>query len=192
LVALEGLARQDAKGQKFYRLRSYLNSLERFGGRSRFTTWLALVVKNLFRDWFRERDGRRLLPKEIEGLDSIDQEIFRLLFWEGYSENETFEKIKDQYLKISKEEYKTRTENIYKSLNDRNLSTIYQDLLRRLPAVSLGSTSSSDSFRPLDIADTSSESRPDWALEKAEEQAFSRELQKFAKQFKNYPLLRAT
>ena len=40
LVALEGMKKPDAEGREFYRLRKYLDSLKRFGSRSRFITWL--------------------------------------------------------------------------------------------------------------------------------------------------------
>jgi RNA polymerase sigma factor (sigma-70 family) len=59
VYALEGLRKTGTDGTGFARLQHYLNSLQKFGGRSRFITWLALVVKNLFRDWFRQKCGRQ-------------------------------------------------------------------------------------------------------------------------------------
>jgi RNA polymerase sigma factor (sigma-70 family) len=171
LVALEGLKKPGADGREFYRLRKYLDSLERFGGRSRFVTWLALVTRNLFRDWFRDREGRRVLPKEITGLDLVDQEIFKLVFWEGLSESEAFETLHSKKKLHTYDEFQNRLAVVYDKLKERNLLSIYQDLLRRLPSLPLDSPVSPGSLRQIQVADSSPQARPDRALELAEDQA---------------------
>ena len=171
LVALEGLKKPDADGGEFYRLRKYLDSLERFGGRSRFITWLALVTRNLFRDWFRDQEGRRVLPKEIVGLDLVDQDIFKMVFWDGLSESEAFETLHSKKKLYTYEEFQHRLEVIYDKLKERNLLGIYQDLLRRLPSLPLDSPASPGSLRHVQIADSRPQARPDWALEMAEDLA---------------------
>ena len=171
LVALEGLKKPDTEGREFYRLRKYLDSLERFGDRSRFVTWLALVTRNLFRDWFRDREGRRVLPKEIEGLDLMDREIFKLVFWEGLSESEAFETLHSKKKRLTFEDFQRRLDGIYGKLKDRNLLTIYQDLLRRLPSLPLDSPVVPGSLRLVQVADSRPEARPDRALELAEDRA---------------------
>ena len=171
LVALEGLKKPDAEGREFYRLRKYLDSLERFGGRSRFVTWLALVTRNLFRDWFRDQEGRRVLPKEIEGLDPVDQEIFKSVFWEGLSESEAFETLVSKKKIHDFREFQRRLEAIYDKLKERNLLGIYQDLLRRMPSLPLDSPVSPGSMRYIQVADSRPQARPDRALEIAEDQA---------------------
>jgi len=173
LVALEGLKKPDAEGREFYRLRKYLDSLERFGGRSRFVTWLALVTRNLFRDWFRDQEGRRVLPKEIEGLDLEDQEIFRLVFWEGLSESEASETLLSRKKIHSFGEFQRRLEVIYNKLKERNLLVICQDLLRRVPSLPLDSPVSPERLRYIQVADSRPEARPDRALEMAEDQAIA-------------------
>jgi RNA polymerase sigma factor (sigma-70 family) len=178
LVALEGLRKPDAEGREFYRLRKYMDSMERFGARSRFVTWLALVTRNLFRDWFRDREGRRVLPREIEGLDPFDQEIFRLVFWEGLSESEAFGTLSGQKKALVFEEFQSRLERIYTKLSEKNLLTIYQDLLRRLPSLPLGSSVISGGLRPVQVADARPEARPDRALEQSEDRAVAREVQR--------------
>jgi RNA polymerase sigma factor (sigma-70 family) len=171
LVALEGLKKPDADGREFYRLRKYLDSLERFGGRSRFVTWLALVTRNLFRDWFRDQEGRRVLPKEIVGLDLVDQEIFKMVFWEGLSESEAFETLHSKKKLHTYDDFQRRLEVIYDKLKERNLLGIYQDLLRRLPSLPLDSPVSPGSLRRIQVADPRPQARPDRALEKAEDRA---------------------
>ncbi len=71
VFVLENLRKTGTDGVTFARLRHYLASIERFGGRSRFTTWLALVARNVFRDWFRSRIGRRKKPSD--DTDDIQQ-----------------------------------------------------------------------------------------------------------------------
>lgn len=178
LVALEGLKKPDADGRDFYRLRKYLDSLQRFGGRSRFITWLALVTRNLFRDWFRDQEGRRVLPKEIEGLDLVNQEIFKLVFWEGLSESEASETMLSKKKIRNSKEFQQRLESIYDKLKDRNLLSIYQDLLRRLPSLPLDAPVSPGGPRRIQVADSRPDARPDRALQKAEDQAAAREVEK--------------
>ncbi len=162
LVALEGLRRADTEGRSFYRLRKYLDSVERFGRRGRFVTWLALVVKNLLRDWFREREGRRLLPKEIEQLDPRGQELFRALLWDGSSESEAFARLRSRWPDLDQESFDGMIEGVYAAIKERNLWNIYQDLLRRLPAVLVDETGRKAGVQ---LADPHPESRPDKALE---------------------------
>lgn len=167
LAVLEGLRRPDAEGQAYYRLRRYLGSLERFGARSRFITWLALVAKNLFCDWFREQGGRRVLPKEIEGLDALDQEIFRIVFWKGGTEREAWERLRAQRPDLSPEEFERHLLHVYRHLSERNFWCVYQDLLRRMPARPLGEPAGRDG-RPLDVP---SGERPERSLEQSEDRA---------------------
>jgi RNA polymerase sigma factor (sigma-70 family) len=176
LVALEGLKKPDADGREFYRLRKYLDSLKRFGGRSRFVTWLALVTRNLFRDWFRDQEGRRVLPKEIEGLDLADQQIFKLVFWEGLSEPEAFETLHSKEKRLTFDEFQRRLEVIYDKLKERNLLTLYQDLLRRLPSLPLDSPVAPGGPRRIQVADSRPVARPDRALELAEDRATAKKV----------------
>ena len=162
LVALEGLRRADAEGRPFYRLRKYLDSIERFGRRSRFVTWLALVVKNLLRDWFRAKEGRRLLPREIEQLDPRGQAVFRALLWDGLSESEAFASLRSRFLDLDHESFDCALEQVYSVLKERNLWNIYQDLLRRLPSVLVDESGRQAGVQ---LADPHPKSRPDTALE---------------------------
>jgi RNA polymerase sigma factor (sigma-70 family) len=177
LVVLEGLRRPDAAGRMFYRLRRYLQSMERYGGLSRFVTWLALVARNLFRDWFREQGSRRVMPKEVEGLDRVDQELFRLVFWDGCTEREALEHLRSSFRPgLSEEEFEKHLQHVYTRLSDRNFWTIYQELLRRVPARGLGTSDPWSESRPLDLADPRAESRPDLACELLEEQTLASEV----------------
>lgn len=170
LSVLEGLRRPDAEGRPFYRLRRYLESLEQFGARSRFVTWLALVAKNLFCDWYREQGGRRVLPKEIEGLDALDREIFYAVFWDGGTERDAWERLRTRRPDLSSGEFERHLLHVYRQLSQRNFWSVYQDLLRRAPARSLGETGVGEG-RPLDVPGAE---RPDQVLERSEVEAGAR------------------
>jgi RNA polymerase sigma factor (sigma-70 family) len=163
VVALEGLRRADASGAPFYRLRSYLTSIERFGNRGRFVTWLALVVKNLMRDFFRQRHGRRQLPKEIEGLDAVGQALFKALMWEGASEAEAFQGLRDRF-GLTPGEFDGQMKLIFGTLKQKNLYRLYRDLLRRRPAVPLDESGGA-SLAGGQLPDSAPDFRPDWAYE---------------------------
>ncbi len=137
LVVLEGLRRPDASGRAFYRLRRYLESLEKFGESSRFTTWLAQVSRNLFRDYFRQQQGRRILPKQIEGLDELGQLVFRCLFWDGLSEADTLEKLRALKPGLASKRFDDIVEQVFRLLEERQLWNLYRDLMRRAPSLSL-------------------------------------------------------
>jgi len=176
LVALEGLRKPGADGQDFYRLRKYLDSLEQYGGRSRFVTWLALVVKNLFRDWFRETKGRRLLPKEIEDLSELGRDIYKLVFWDGLSESEAFETLRSSKAALSLDEFDKQLAEIFERLSEKNMQTIYTDLIRRVPPLSIDRRVIGGNERTIELADLQPWSRPDLALEVAQQQALSKQV----------------
>jgi len=164
VVALEGLRKPDAEGRPFYRLRRYLESLERFGRRSRFITWLALVVKNLFRDWFREQEGRRWLPKEIGQLDLKAQALFRALLWEGLDEVDAMQRLRSRWPDLDEEACSDLLLQIFQVLSSQKLWTLYQDLLRRQPALPVDGTGGSRGVA-VQIAARDPRWRPDRALE---------------------------
>ncbi len=167
LVALEGLQRADAEGRPCYRLRKYLDSLQSFGKRSRFVTWLALVARNLFRDWFRESGGRRLMPKEIKGLTPMEQSVFKLIFWDGYLEHEACHKLAIEQ-GLSEAGFGAIVRKLYRKLNERHFRTIYQELLRRVPAVGTTQRYAFAGERAVEIPDVRPGSRPDLVLEMEE------------------------
>lgn len=165
LFALDGLRKPGADGRAFYRLRNYLDSMGDFGRKSKFSSWLALVAKNLFRDWYRGKDGRRILPREIEDLGAFGQEVYKSLFWEWLSEDEAFETLKDSHPDLDRNEFDRQVDLLSEKLSDRNLWTIYQDLIRRVPHLSLDRFGPGEHPRPLDVADLSPFGRPDLLLQ---------------------------
>jgi RNA polymerase sigma factor (sigma-70 family) len=169
VVALEGLRRSDAGGRPYYRLRKYLETLSRFGRRSKFVTWLALVVKNLFRDWFREQSGRRWLPKQIEGLSAAAQALFEALFWDGLTQPEALARLRRRWPALGDEEFDGLVGQVFAALDDRQLFRLYQDLLSRMPAFT--ADESADATGRLGVFwSQAAAGRPDLALEQSERQ----------------------
>ncbi len=164
VVALEGLRKADADGKPFYRLRRYLDSLEGFGNRSRFITWLALVVKNLFRDWYREQTGRRWLPKEIGDMGVRAEALYKALMWDGLDESEARQRLLGRWPDLDRDTFDDLLHDLYQALSNRNLWSLYQDLLRRQPALPVDSTGGSRG-EAVQVADRSGRWRPDRALE---------------------------
>lgn len=82
----EALRRDDLR-----RLRAYRAQGEH---RARFSTWLVTVVRHLAVDWFRARDGRRRVTSLADALPPLERRIFELVFVDGYSHVEAFERLR--------------------------------------------------------------------------------------------------
>jgi RNA polymerase sigma factor (sigma-70 family) len=85
---------EELKADNFRRLRHYGRGIA--VPPCSFATWLKLVVRNLYFDWFRHEHGRKSLPKEIQKLGPVEQRAFKLVYWEGYSAQEAYEVLRGQ------------------------------------------------------------------------------------------------
>lgn len=70
--------------------------IHNYDGRGSFSGYIRRVVENLLRDIVRKSAGRRRLPERIQRLPELEQEIFRLVHWEGRSRQELFEVLQDK------------------------------------------------------------------------------------------------
>lgn len=72
--------------QQFSKLRDY----DRTRGKTpaKVTTWLTVVVRNLCIDHHRQKEGRSRYPDAVADLSALDQKVFELYFWDGYSQRE--------------------------------------------------------------------------------------------------------
>jgi RNA polymerase sigma factor (sigma-70 family) len=102
-----------------------------------FSTWLKLVVRNLYFDWFRHRHGRKSVPKEIQKLGEGEQRTFKLVYWDGYSPREAFEVLRTSYKKISYESFLKGLSEIDTRLTGINRAKIHRDFLRAIGPMSL-------------------------------------------------------
>jgi RNA polymerase sigma factor (sigma-70 family) len=130
LYVLEQLAADDMR-----RIRRYgQGSVER---PCQFSTWLKLVVRNLYFDWFRHRHGRKSVPKEIQKLDERAQRIFKLVYWESYTPREAFEILRTSDSAVNYEAFLEALSEIDTRLTGINRAKIHRDFLRAVGPMSL-------------------------------------------------------
>jgi RNA polymerase sigma factor for flagellar operon FliA len=128
LYVLEELQAQDLR-----RLRHY----EGAGRDCTFATWLKLVVRNLYFDWFRREHGRKSLPKEIQKLSAVEQRAFKLVYWEGYSAQEAFEILRGQVKGLRYSNFIQKLAGVEGRLSSINRAKIRRDIERARGPLSL-------------------------------------------------------
>jgi len=175
IFVVDGLCQSNEAGEKFFRLKRYLQSVDRYQGKGKFTTWLGKVTQNLVRDYFRKMDGRHTLPRAIQRLDEVSQQIFQLIYWRHYSEHETFEIIKCRGSRLSLEGFERKVCKINKLLRNCNRWSIYSEVLKRTPAQPICVDSNNDSFlqTPIQVADSNPASDPVYSSIRREQRAQS-------------------
>jgi len=137
LYVVQELHRPNDKNEPFYRLRHYLERLDQNKGRANFYTWLAKVIQNLIFDYFRERNGRRSLPLFIRRMDTRSQQIFKLLYWSFFSEQDAYVQIKYQFPALSRKQFDQIVSEINKKLKKCNRWSIYSGLIKRSQNISI-------------------------------------------------------
>jgi RNA polymerase sigma factor (sigma-70 family) len=137
LFVIEGLHQTNEAGESFFRLRRYLQSVDQYDGKGRLTTWLGRVTQNLVSDYFREREGRKTVPRSIQRLDLTRQQIFKLLYWDCLAEREAFQVIKNKVAKLTRDEFDRIVVQINQRLKTCNRWSIYSEVIRKTPALPL-------------------------------------------------------
>jgi RNA polymerase sigma factor (sigma-70 family) len=162
LYVIEGLHQTNEKGETFYRLRRYLQSVSRYNGKGRLTTWLGRVTQNLVSDYFREQDGRRTLPRAIQRLELTNQKIFKMLYWDNLSERDAYETICSQLGSYSRTKFDQVVLEINNKLKTCNRWSIYSEVIRKTPALPLHPLTSeqSESSTQVQVADPNPASQP--------------------------------
>ncbi len=128
---------EELKAQDFRRLRHYN---ETAGPRPcSFATWLKLVVRNLYFDWFRHEHGRKSLPKEIQKLGALEQRAFKLVYWEGYSAQETFQILRGEFTTLRFDHFIQRLVEVEARMTSINRAKIRRDIERARGPLSLDS-----------------------------------------------------
>jgi len=128
---------EELKAQDFRRLRHYN---ETAGPRPcSFATWLKLVVRNLYFDWFRHEHGRKSLPKEIQKLGALEQRAFKLVYWEGYSAQESFQILRGEFTTLRFDHFIQRLAEVEARMTSINRAKIRRDIERARGPLSLDS-----------------------------------------------------
>jgi len=84
-----------------------------------FPTWFRVVVRNLYIDWRRSRQGRRRQPRAITRLPELSQEVYRAVFEEGLSERESFESLRALFPVLTETQFDSALEQIHEVLGPR-------------------------------------------------------------------------
>ncbi len=178
LYVIEGLKKSNERGESFYRFRRYLQSIERYHGRGRLTTWLGRVTQNLVSDYFREREGRRTLPRAIQRLDLPAQKMFKMLFWDSLSERETFETVRSENPHLGRAEFDDYVREFNRLLKKSNRWSLYSEVIRRTPALPLHPCAPDRPERSaqVQVADPHPTAQPSVAVIEGEQQATARSM----------------
>lgn len=126
---------EELQAQDFRRLRHFGHSPSAHP--CSFETWLKLVVRNLYFDWFRHLHGRKSLPKEIQKLPALDQRVFKLVHWEGYSAQEAFEVLRGQENGLAFATFIQKLAHVEQLLSPINRAKIRRDIERARGPISL-------------------------------------------------------
>lgn len=180
LYVIEGLKKSNERGESFYRFRRYLQSIERYHGRGRLTTWLGRVAQNLVSDYFREREGRRTLPRAVQRLELASQKIFKLLFWDCLSERETFENMRCENPSLSRAEFDKSVRELNRLLKKSNRWSLYSEVIRRTPALPLhpGASDRPERASRVQVADPRPAAQPSAAVIENEQMETARSMGK--------------
>jgi RNA polymerase sigma factor (sigma-70 family) len=100
----------------FRRLRAF-----KPGGAAQFPTWLRVVVRNLCLDWRRQEYGRHRIFHSVARLDAVDQEIFRCVYEQGLTHNETLNLLRDRHPHLTPAEFEAGVERVRGALTDRQI-----------------------------------------------------------------------
>lgn len=115
--------------KSFRRLRAF-----KPGGGAQFSTWLRVVVRNLCLDWRRQEFGRHRIFQSIARLGALDQEIFRCVFEQGLTHEESLNFLRAHHPQLTMTELEAGVGRVRGALTDRQL---WLAGARRLTTVSL-------------------------------------------------------
>jgi RNA polymerase sigma factor (sigma-70 family) len=176
LYVMEKLHQPSETGETFFRLRRYLASVDAYGGRGRLSTWLGRVTANLVSDYFREREGRRTVPRDIGRMDAQCQQVFKLLYWDNLSETEAFSTLRSGCPSLSRNRFDAMVEKVNRALKDCNRWSLYSEVLRRTPALPLHPVAEDGEVREVQAADPCETADPSRSLSAREEESQARSL----------------
>lgn len=85
-------------------------------GAASFSTWLRAVVRNLCLDWQRKQFGRRRMFRSVARLSDLDQQIFRLVYERGVSEQEVLLSLAPNFPELTPELVSEAIQRVNKTL----------------------------------------------------------------------------
>ena len=127
---------ENLKKDNYKKLTSYFDQHRDYS----FESWIAVVVRNCCFDWFRREKGRRRLLKCIEALPSVDQWIFRYIYWQGLSRDVTHQLLTTKHdCKLSYKEMCAHLEHMNTILHQQTHWNIRHNWQAVLPPLSVDS-----------------------------------------------------
>ncbi len=134
-------------GQKrFRRLRRF-----RPRGPASFATWLRAVVRNLCLDWHRREFGRERVFQSVARQSPLDQEVFRCLFLQGLSAEETLLSLQPRFPSLTVGRVTESEHRLRRVLSSRQLWLLEVRRPRPIPLVEV--ETEADGPAPRQIAD---------------------------------------
>ena len=104
-------------------------------GPASFTTWLKVVVRNLYLDWYRKKFGRQRMFRSIQDLPHLQREVYQCRCEGGLSTDATFSLLQTRFPKLTLEDLEQAEERARRALSPRQnwlLSIRWKE--QRLPA----------------------------------------------------------
>ena len=95
--------------------------LKGFRGDAQFTTWLRVVVRNLCLDWHRKEFGRHRVFQSIARLGALEQEIFRCIYEQGLSQDESLNFLRASYPSLRMAELEACMDRVRSTLTARQI-----------------------------------------------------------------------
>ncbi|MEO1086444.1 MAG: sigma-70 family RNA polymerase sigma factor, partial [Acidobacteriota bacterium] len=114
-----------------------LREVRRLGDRDELVPWLRQVVRRQFVSWLWAREGRLRLPTSIEALGPVEQEVFRLHYWQGLKASDIDVRLRMQGLELRPGAIYLALDAVHRSLSDVKKWRLMSRLARRSPAESL-------------------------------------------------------
>jgi RNA polymerase sigma factor (sigma-70 family) len=102
--------------KRFRRLRSFRSDCG-----AQFTTWLRVVVRNLCMDWHRSEFGRHRVFQSIGRLGALEQEIFRCIYEQDLSLDETLNSLHAHHPNLTMAELEAGADRVRSALTDRQI-----------------------------------------------------------------------
>ena len=107
-----------------------LRSVRFAGQHGELVPWVRTVVKNLCVSWAWSQDGRKRLFKSIQNLSKLDQRVFELYYWRGFSPAEVEEQLRREAMTVAPGEVFESLERVISSLSANRLWRLASNLLR--------------------------------------------------------------
>jgi RNA polymerase sigma factor (sigma-70 family) len=121
-------------------------------GPATFSTWLRVVIRNLYLDWHRKKFGRRRIFRSIRKLPQLQLEVYLCRCEEGLSADATLSLLQIRFPKLTPEDVADAEARAHRALSSRQKWLL---TIRRKKEKSFAATDDAGVERDLQIMDPS-------------------------------------